>query len=96
MAWIDKGSERLFLELIVEALNPWTRLLHSACDLFKVQLPDTDAFLGAGANGRVFKVLREDKSRAALKIITKNLASLFHESQIMEKAPGTPIIMTCR
>jgi len=94
MAWIDKGSERVFLDFIVGALNDWTRLLQSACDLFKVQLPDTDAFLGAGANGRVFKVLREDKSSAALKIITKNVALRFYESDMMKNAAGTGVVAT--
>jgi tRNA A-37 threonylcarbamoyl transferase component Bud32 len=91
---MDNGSERLFLEFIVEALNPWIRLLWSACNVFNVKLLDTDAFLGAGATGRVFKVRREDNTMVALKIITSDLAVLMAESQKMRAAETTGVVAT--
>jgi tRNA A-37 threonylcarbamoyl transferase component Bud32 len=94
IVWIDNGSERLFLEFIIEALNPWIRLLRSACDVFNVKLLDTDAFLGAGANGRVFKVRREDNTIVALKIITRDLGLQMVESQKMRDAAGTGVVAT--
>lgn len=92
--WTDHGSERFFLEFIVEALNHWIRLLESACNVFNVQLLDTDAFLGAGATGRVFKVCREDKTMAALKIVTTDFSLLMLESQKMRSAEQTGVVAT--
>jgi tRNA A-37 threonylcarbamoyl transferase component Bud32 len=83
-----------FWSLSRKHLNPWIPLLQSACDVFKVKLPDTDAFLGAGANGRVFKVLREDNTMAALKIVTKDFPVLMVESQKMKDAEGTGVVAT--
>ena len=84
----------MFLEFVIEALNPWIRLLRSACDVFNVKLLDTDAFLGAGANGRVFKVRREDNTIVALKIITRDLGLQMVESQKMRDAAGTGVVAT--
>ena len=95
IVWMDNGSKRLFLEFIVEALHPWIRLLWSACNVFNVKLLDTDAFLGAGATGRVFKVLRcEDNKTIALKIITRDLALQMVESQKMKSAEKTGVVAT--
>ena len=78
----------------MEALNPWIRLLRSACNVFNVKLVDNDAFLGAGATGRVFKVLRTDNSMVALKIITKDLPLLMIESNKMRAAQETGVVAT--
>lgn len=92
--WVDSGSERVFLDFIVEALNPWMHLLWSACNVFSVNLVDNDAFLGAGATGRVFKVLRADNSMVALKIIRRDLSLLMVESTKMKAAENTGVVAT--
>jgi tRNA A-37 threonylcarbamoyl transferase component Bud32 len=94
IVWMNNGSERLFLEFIVEALKPWIDLLWSACNVFNVKLLDSDAFLGSGANGRVFKVRREDNTMVALKIITRDLPLLIIESQKMKAAEETGVVAT--
>lgn len=92
--WTVRGSERMFLNFIVGALNPWAQLLSSACQTMNVRLVDRDAFLGAGATGRVFKVKLEDDEFAALKIVPQHISLLQTESSALASASETGVVAT--
>ncbi|KAJ3092098.1 hypothetical protein HK100_007022, partial [Physocladia obscura] len=94
MQWTDSGSRKVFSDFIKEGLVHWIPLLSSACDSFGVQTFDHNAFLGAGAAGRVFRVQLENGNEAALKIVSKNIPWLQAEAMALERARNTGVVAT--
>ncbi|ORY46805.1 hypothetical protein BCR33DRAFT_715236 [Rhizoclosmatium globosum] len=58
VSWNVGGSKEKFVTFVLNSLRPWSTLILDACKYYNVQLVESDAFLGAGAVGRVFKVYR--------------------------------------
>jgi hypothetical protein len=85
--WDKPGS----LDAIKEAFSPnfkdsnWGTLLRNALSSdLSIQLTDSDAFLGGGAFGRVFKVLNSDGNERALKIILTHRHSKHTPQQLKQ------------
>ncbi|KAI9338547.1 hypothetical protein BDR26DRAFT_919438 [Obelidium mucronatum] len=90
--WTDSGSSKVFSDFVEGGLGSWLACLSSACDTFGVHTVNSDSFLGAGAHGRVFKVVTENNTLAALKIVSKNLSILSSESRALADASTTGIV----
>ncbi|TDH71413.1 hypothetical protein CCR75_009646 [Bremia lactucae] len=88
--WTDGGSKSLFQKFIGANMSPWVASLTTACSSFGVEVVEGDAFLGRGAQGRVFKVTRQGKELFALKIVEISLvASLYQEEAALKQAQDT-------
>ncbi|TDH71415.1 hypothetical protein CCR75_009645 [Bremia lactucae] len=88
--WTDGGSKSLFQKFIGANMSPWVASLTTACSSFGVEVVEGDAFLGRGAQGRVFKVTRQGKELFALKIVEISLvASLYQEEAALKQAQET-------
>lgn len=67
--WTARGS-LAFIRQFFSKRNPWCEVLDHCCAAFAVQPIAENAFLGRGANGRVFTVVTPDGSRHfAMKIV---------------------------
>ena len=67
LQWTSPGSQA-FVQRFFSPQNYWTKLMNLSMSHFKVRLEGDNAFLGAGRNGRVFRVHAEGKV-FALKIV---------------------------
>lgn len=67
LKWTTPGSQS-FVRSFVSPQNRWMQLLDLSMSQLQLQLEGDDAFLGAGRNGRVFRVQRESRVYA-LKIV---------------------------
>jgi tRNA A-37 threonylcarbamoyl transferase component Bud32 len=93
--WTDNGSKSLFQNFIEDNVSPWVSQLTIACSCFCVDVMEGDAFLGCGAFGRVFKVIRQDGEVCALKIVPKRfVARLYQEMRALERAQNTGLTAT--
>jgi tRNA A-37 threonylcarbamoyl transferase component Bud32 len=94
LEWTNSGSKQLFLNFIIDAMNPWIKLLHAACLEFDVKIVDDDAFLGAGATGRVFKVKTKEDKAAALKVVCEHehISLLWTESNNLQAASKSGVV----
>jgi predicted Ser/Thr protein kinase len=91
MKWTASGSRKVFCDFVQGGLGEWVTLLSSACSSLKVKTVDHNSFLGAGASGRVFKVISENGEFVALKI-SKNAPRLFSESTALNAAKDTGVV----
>ncbi|CAK5167511.1 unnamed protein product [Aphanomyces euteiches] len=86
--WIDGGSKALFENFIAANTSPWVKMLTNACPLLGVSI-GSDAYLGRGAYGRVFKVTKDGED-FALKIVEEsNFGVLCQEAEALRKAQDT-------
>ncbi|KAJ3110424.1 hypothetical protein HDU96_006621 [Phlyctochytrium bullatum] len=93
------GSQKMLTQFLENSLdtNPWVCLIKVACERFDVELKEANAFLGAGATGRVFEVRfkAEKRKRAALKVVLyKNRTFLEKEARALTEAKGTGVVVT--
>ena len=91
MKWTDLGSRKVFFDFVEGGLGEWVHLLSSACSSLGVQTVDHNSFLGAGSNGRVFKVTSENGALVALKISNK-VSRLASESTALNSAFNTGVV----
>ncbi len=66
--WTDAGSTKL-IQRFFSKRNQWCCLLDYCCAELGLKLAASDAFLGCGASGRVFRVVTETGMECALKIV---------------------------
>ncbi|KAG9414679.1 hypothetical protein AC1031_008080 [Aphanomyces cochlioides] len=86
--WVDGGSKALFEKFIASNASPWVKMLTNACSLLGVSI-GSDAYLGRGAYGRVFKVTKDGED-FALKIVEEsNFGVLCQEAEAIRKAQDT-------
>ncbi|KAJ3077505.1 hypothetical protein HDU99_001143, partial [Rhizoclosmatium hyalinum] len=95
--WSFGGSKQKFVDFILSSLDPWRSVVLEACNIFNVELADSNAFLGAGATGRVFKVRRlETAETFALKLVVEtddvDVYSLHDECNLLKAAHGTGVV----
>jgi hypothetical protein len=70
-SWDTPGSKQILKSFIEDGRSPWVTLLNAACDLWELTVK-SDAFLGMGSFGRVFKVTLPQEGRKksmALKLV---------------------------
>ena len=99
--WTDNGSFVVLLNFFHMSSSEepkWLSVLRSACSHFEVTLHPTNAFLGQGATGRVFRVYKSDTSTKpyALKVVEANESGehvdlLFREVEQMTHLLKIPI-----
>ncbi|ORY29915.1 hypothetical protein BCR33DRAFT_724537 [Rhizoclosmatium globosum] len=102
VSWNVGGSKEKFVTFVLNSLRPWSTLILDACKYYNVQLVESDAFLGAGAVGRVFKVYRTGTNGRriyfALKVVlqTKHLGlSLLNtECGLLKQAHDTNVVVS--
>nr|QUJ09355.1 crinkler 31 [Plasmopara viticola] len=88
--WTDSGSKALSQNFIADNVSPWVSRLTLTCMCLGVDVVEGDAFLGRGAFGRVFKVIRQDGQVFALKFVEKSfMGLLFHEKEALMRAQHT-------
>ncbi|KUF99730.1 hypothetical protein AM588_10010293 [Phytophthora nicotianae] len=88
--WANKGSKSLFQNFITDNISPWVARLSLACQYLGVDVVEGDAFLGRGAHGRVFRVIRRDGEVFALKIVEKcSVGRLYQEERALTIAQQT-------
>jgi tRNA A-37 threonylcarbamoyl transferase component Bud32 len=88
--WTNNGSKSLFQNFITDNVSPWVSRLTLACLCLGVDVVEGDAFLGRGAHGRVFKVIRQDGEVFALKIVEKcSVGRLYQEKKALTRAQHT-------
>lgn len=101
--WTAPGSFVLLREFLSATVEPgWLSVLRSACTNFKVTLAPTDAFLGQGATGQVFRVYDADEVKTsdivgtlrvfALKVVDggqngEHITSLSREVDLLTRFP---------
>jgi hypothetical protein len=92
--WVHKGSKPLFCNFIQDNKSPWITRLTDACNSLNVQVIEGDAFLGRGAFGRVFKVIRGEKI-LALKIVEMcSIGRLYDEVEALKGARDTHLTIS--
>ncbi|KAL7690099.1 putative protein kinase [Plasmopara halstedii] len=85
--WANKGSKSLFQNFIADNISPWVTRLSLSCQYLGVDVIEGDAFLGRGAHGRVFRVIRQDGKVFALKIVEKcSVGRLYQEERALRIA----------
>ncbi|KAJ3004174.1 UNVERIFIED_CONTAM: hypothetical protein HDU68_005246, partial [Siphonaria sp. JEL0065] len=86
--WGSGGSKIKFVDFVrTPSMNVWGDLILAACRHYGVELVESDAFLGAGATGRVFKVHRatDPLKYYALKVVLPaNIRSLCTEWEVLD------------
>ncbi|KUF89292.1 hypothetical protein AM588_10008262 [Phytophthora nicotianae] len=88
--WTNNGSKSLFRNFITDNVSPWVSLLTLACSCLGVDVVEGDAFLGRGAHGRVFKVIRREGEVFALKLVEKcSVGHLYQEKKALTRAQRT-------
>ncbi|KAK1938139.1 hypothetical protein P3T76_009289 [Phytophthora citrophthora] len=93
--WVNKGSKSLFKNFITNNISPWVAYLANACSSLGVDVVEGDAFLGRGANGRVFKVTGQSQEVFALKIVEKcSVGRLYREEKALAKAQHTGLTIS--
>ncbi|KAJ3003050.1 UNVERIFIED_CONTAM: hypothetical protein HDU68_005893 [Siphonaria sp. JEL0065] len=99
--WLAGGSKKKFVDFVLASMRPWSDVILAACEHFQVNLVDSNAFLGAGATGRVFKVKRivEGKETfCALKIVLNtnelNISTLSAECSSLKAASATGVVVS--
>jgi tRNA A-37 threonylcarbamoyl transferase component Bud32 len=84
--WVNNGSKALFRNFIITNKSPWITRLTDACNILSVDVVEGDAFLGRGAYGRVFRVMRDEKV-LALKIVEEcSIGRLYDEAEALNRA----------
>ena len=74
--WTSAGSAQLIRGFFSQR-NNWSSVLDHCCAALKVKLSASSSFLGSGSSGRVFKVVTEDGSERAMKIVySENMADI--------------------
>ncbi|KAI9328059.1 hypothetical protein BDR26DRAFT_63827 [Obelidium mucronatum] len=104
VSWSAGGSKKKFVDFVrAGTMNPWGNVILAACKHFNVQLVDTDAFLGAGATGRVFKVYQAGTNGNpgeffALKVVLDteftSIYYAFHECKHLKAANETNVVVS--
>ncbi|GMF58727.1 unnamed protein product [Phytophthora fragariaefolia] len=93
--WTNNGSKSLFKNFISNNVSPWVSRLTLACMCLGVDVVEGDAFLGRGAHGRVFKVIRQNGGDFALKIVGKcSVGRLYREKEALMRAQHTGLTTT--
>jgi tRNA A-37 threonylcarbamoyl transferase component Bud32 len=88
--WTNNGSKSLFENFVCKNVSPWVSHLTKACLHFNVKVVEGNSFLGRGAFGRVFKVIRPNKEVFALKIVESfHVKRLHQEHNAMTNAAHT-------
>jgi tRNA A-37 threonylcarbamoyl transferase component Bud32 len=84
--WIARGSASLFQDFMEQNQSPWMRRFTEASISFGVEALESNAFLGCGAHGRVFKVRRGEQTYALKLVEERSCGVLFDESRALTKA----------
>jgi tRNA A-37 threonylcarbamoyl transferase component Bud32 len=93
--WANNGSKPLFQNFITANKSPWITRLADACNSLNVDVVEGDAFLGRGAYGRVFKVMRDEEEVLALKIVEKgSTGRLYDEEEALKQAHHTGLTIS--
>ncbi|KAJ3288486.1 hypothetical protein HDU79_004798 [Rhizoclosmatium sp. JEL0117] len=100
--WNVGGSKEKFVTFVLNSLRPWSTLILDACTYYNVQLVESDAFLGSGAVGRVFKVYRTGTNGRriyfALKVVLQTrhhgLSLLNMECGLLKQAHHTNVVVS--
>lgn len=87
--WTKKGSKLLFRNFVDANKSPWIERLRDACYHSNVDVSEGDAFLGSGAYGRVFKVVRREEVFALKVVDTDNVDRLHQELNALKNAQDT-------
>ncbi|KAG2759235.1 hypothetical protein Pcac1_g28712 [Phytophthora cactorum] len=93
--WVGKGSKQLFQNFITDNISPWVARLSNACSALGVDVVEGEAFLGRGAYGRVFKVIRQDGTILALKVVEiRSVGRLHQEAKALTMARDTGLTVS--